>query len=50
MPGMTPLGLRQRCAWFALCENVAVKTEPHSVLGDVPICQRCADKLERLRG
>jgi hypothetical protein len=37
------------CTWFALCENVAVTTEPHPVLGAVPICQRCLDKVQRLR-
>lgn len=39
----------QRCQWFALCENEATTTEPHPVLGNVPICQRCADKLKRIR-
>ena len=38
------------CRWFLLCDNPAVTTEPHPVLGDVPICQRCADKLKRLKG
>lgn len=37
------------CQWFALCTNEAVTTEPHPILGDVPICQRCKDKNERLR-
>lgn len=35
------------CMWFAACDNDAVKTEPHPVLGDVPICQRCLDKIRR---
>ena len=34
------------CEWFALCRNESVGTVPHPVLGDVPICQRCADKME----
>jgi hypothetical protein len=34
------------CEWFALCTNVAVGVIKHPVLGRVPCCQRCADKLE----
>jgi hypothetical protein len=37
------------CQWFALCENVATTTRPHPVLGDVPICDRCDEKVENLR-
>lgn len=33
------------CMWFANCKNDAVTTESHPVLGDVPICQRCYNKL-----
>jgi hypothetical protein len=33
------------CEWFALCDNPAVGTLPHPVLGDVPVCDRCADKV-----
>lgn len=29
------------CEWFALCTNPATDTEPHPVLGAVPICERC---------
>lgn len=36
------------CEWFLLCKNEAVTTEPHPILGDVPICQRCADKVKRI--
>ena len=32
----------QRCEWFALCENQATHDEPHSSLGSVPCCDRCA--------
>ncbi len=32
------------CEWYLLCDHDAVGTTPHPVLGDVPICQRCADK------
>lgn len=38
------------CRWFLQCDNPAVTTEPHVILGQVPICQRCADKLARLKG
>jgi hypothetical protein len=33
------------CEWFALCDNASVGTVKHPILGDVPTCQRCADKL-----
>lgn len=36
------------CQWFALCDNAAVTTEPHPILGDVPICARCAAKVKAL--
>ena len=34
------------CAWYVLCDNEAIGTTPHPILGDVDICQRCADKHE----
>lgn len=34
------------CQWFALCDHEAVGVVAHPILGDVPTCQRCADKLE----
>ena len=37
-----------QCQWFLLCENEAVKTRPHPILGDVPICERCDRKVEDL--
>lgn len=37
------------CQWFALCDHPATDTEPHPVLGDVPICDRCRRNLERWR-
>lgn len=36
------------CEWFGTCENPAVTHIPHPILGAVPTCQRCADKVERL--
>ena len=40
--------LKTTCRWFALCDNIAVTTKPHSILGAVPICQRCLNKLKRI--
>lgn len=34
------------CEWFALCTNPSVGTVAHPILGDVPICQRCADRMD----
>ena len=36
------------CEWFALCDHVATQTRPHPVLGDVPICDRCAARVDAL--
>lgn len=36
------------CMWFAKCTNPANGLRDHPILGDVPICQRCDDKIERL--
>ena len=35
----------QTCQWFAMCPNDANGVVSHVILGDVPCCQRCADKL-----
>jgi len=35
-----------KCAWFALCPSPAAGTVKHPVLGEVPTCQRCADRFE----
>jgi hypothetical protein len=35
------------CRVFALCDRPAVGTIDHSILGRVPSCQRCADRLEQ---
>lgn len=37
------------CHWFAKCPNPANGLRDHPVLGDVPICQRCDDKIEAMR-
>ena len=37
------------CQWFGLCGNPATSTERHFLVGDVPICETCADKLERMK-
>lgn len=36
------------CMVFALCDRPATTTTPHSILGDVPACQRCADRMQEL--
>lgn len=36
------------CAWWAMCTNLATGTRSHPVLGQVPICDRCRDKVERI--
>lgn len=35
----------QLCEWFALCTRPADGVVSHPILGWVPTCQRCADKL-----
>ncbi len=37
------------CEWFALCTNEATGMYEHPILGAVPICQRCADKVDKLK-
>jgi hypothetical protein len=39
-----------KCQWFALCDRPATTTAAHPIIGQVPICARCAAKLARLRG
>lgn len=54
-PETLPLAPRQRgdrivyCEWFALCDHDAAMLRHHQVLGYVPICERCDDKVERIR-
>ena len=33
------------CQWFARCANPTTEAASHPVLGPVPICPRCAQKL-----
>lgn len=33
------------CEWFAMCDNTATVIVTHPVLGRVPTCEACADKL-----
>jgi hypothetical protein len=40
----------QECKWWAMCDNPATTTEPHPILGDVPICDRCVAKLRKIEG
>jgi hypothetical protein len=42
-PMVTP-----RCEWFLLCERAATTTRHHPILGDVPICAPCDERIERL--
>lgn len=37
--------MKTMCQWFALCDKPADGVVKHPILGDVPTCQRCADKL-----
>lgn len=41
-------GSEQECAWWAGCNNEATTTEPHPILGDVPICDRCVAMLRKM--
>lgn len=35
-----------KCEWFARCENEATHLVRHVVLGAVPTCERCIQKLD----
>lgn len=34
------------CAWFALCVNPTTAVIEHPILGEVPCCTRCAERLD----
>lgn len=36
------------CMWFAMCDNLANGTRYGGPLGEVPICKRCDDKMDRI--
>lgn len=36
------------CEWFAKCSNETSYALDHPILGYVPTCQRCIDKLEKI--
>jgi hypothetical protein len=36
------------CEYFALCVNEADGTVTHPILGQVPTCRRCAEKMEKV--
>lgn len=40
--------VKKECKVFLLCKNEATTTSPHPILGSVPSCQRCADKMKRI--
>jgi hypothetical protein len=35
----------QMCEWFLLCDRDAAGTVTHPILGEVPVCERCASAL-----
>jgi len=36
------------CQWFRDCKKPSETIEFHPILGDVPICKRCSEKVARL--
>lgn len=35
------------CQWFAACNRHATQTQPHPILGAVPVCTSCATTLRK---
>lgn len=33
------------CVWFAFCDRSADGVRTHPILGPLPICTRCADRV-----
>jgi hypothetical protein len=46
--GLDVVADTQLCEWFALCDHPATSLRAHPILGDVPICDRCTDKLAKI--
>lgn len=42
------MSTRRVCEYFAKCTNDADGTVTNPVLGPVPTCRRCADKMEQV--
>ena len=40
--------MTEMCQWWVLCDHEATGTRSHPILGDVPICDRCASKVARI--
>lgn len=38
------------CEWFAACPNRATDTRWHPIIGDVPVCDVCARRVDAARG
>lgn len=36
------------CQWFMMCNRKATTTMSHPILGDVPICKKCKEKMEKI--
>lgn len=34
------------CEWFAMCDHETTEGASHPILGVVPICARCAERME----
>lgn len=37
------------CSWYAMCSNPATEVESHPILGGVPVCERCAGIISRMK-